>query len=69
MESNITMPIRGKYMEKLFDDLNIRHFQVRYINESDYNPENIYTFDIVVRHSKDENAEDLINSLLLDYIR
>jgi hypothetical protein len=64
METKIIKKVKGSTMEKLFDStiINIRYYKALDLeNESDYDPEKKYKYEINIRHNEGKNAKKLFN--------
>lgn len=64
METTIRRKVKAKVLEEIFD--NCTSFSVRYFNasnfiESEYSPENIYSYEIKIRHAEEANARKLFD--------
>ena len=59
MEKTITKRVKGSIIENIFEsssDVNIRYFNAKNI-KGEYDPENVYTFEIKIRHNEDEDPK------------
>lgn len=62
METTITKRVKGSIIENIFEsssDVNIRYFNAKNI-KGEYDPENVYTFEIKIRHNEDEDPKKLL---------
>ncbi len=62
MEKTITKRVKGSIIENIFEsssDVNIRYFNAKNI-KGEYDPENVYTFEIKIRHNEDEDPKKLL---------
>ena len=65
METRIIKTLKGSTMEKIFNNsnvLSVRHFEAPDMDESKYNPDAKYKYNIVVRHAEDTDAKELFQS-------
>lgn len=64
METTITKRVKGTIIENIFESsktCNVRYYNAKNVSENDYEPEKVYTFEIKIRHSEDQNAKQLLN--------
>ena len=68
METTITLKVRSKDMINIFDNkssrINVKHFQARNFDDQDNDEENVYTYDITIRHPEDKNPIKQFKSVL-----
>lgn len=68
METTITKRVKGSIIENIFEsssDVNIRYFSAKNVTE-EYDPENVYTFEIKIRHNDHENPKKLLAKAISD---
>jgi hypothetical protein len=69
METTIIKTVKGATMEQLFNDdanCNIRYYKALNLkNEKDYNPEEKYRFEILIRHTEETEAEKLFQNAII----
>ena len=68
METTIKKRVKGQTMETLFDRtdlINIRFFRnLNLKNESDWNEDKTYLYEIKIRHNEDENPLKILNNAI-----
>lgn len=65
METRLTKKIKGTIIEAIFEsdeNCNIRFFNAK--NCKNYDPEEVYTFEILIRHNENEDAKTLLNNAI-----
>lgn len=63
METTLYKRIQGKKLEMMFDSAldkcTIKFYEALNLNDENYNPKNVYSFRILVRHSDDVTGEEI----------
>ena len=62
METTVTKRVKGSIIENIFEsssDVNIRYFNAKNVI-GEYDPENVYAFEIKIRHNEDEKPKQLL---------
>lgn len=70
MTTTINQKVKGSVMEQIFDKaekFSVRYFDAKNVSEKDYNPEQEYEYEIVIRHPEGTSAKRLFNSAIKLY--
>ena len=65
METFVNKKLKGSVMENIFESsktVNVRYYEAK--NADNYDPNEIYTFEIKVRHNEDEDPKELLNKAI-----
>ena len=68
METTIKKRVKGSIVEAIFEsdkNCNIRYYSAK--NAENYDPENVYTFEINIRHSEDQDPKELLETAINNF--
>ena len=68
METTIKKRVKGAIVEAIFKsdkNCNIRYYSA--INAENYDPENVYTFEINIRHGIDQDPKELLETAIKNF--